>query len=146
MNGADVCVGGKKKNRAAPGGEYPQPGVGCPAADRGCMDCIWHKDVAAHEAGREGKGSEAFDDEEGKVATGSATALKRLAWGLHVPLDAAGIDELLPDAECHRAKQGDGAGGPRRRQETCRPMIDGRCRAVPFQSASKVGPVIARVG
>src|SRR5258708_37801234 len=69
-----------------------------------------HKDVAAHEAGCEAKRSDAFDHEQGKVATGSATALKRLALGLHVPLDAARIDELLPDAECHRAKQGDGAG------------------------------------
>src|SRR5439155_7811075 len=107
---ADDAVGWIEINPARSRQVDLQPSMGCPAADSGCRVCIWHKDVAAHEAGREAKRSDAFDHEQGKVATGSATALKRLAWGLHVPLDAARIDELLPDAECHRAKQGDGAG------------------------------------
>src|SRR6266508_689728 len=78
---------GSKSTQPAPGNL--QPSVGRPAADSGCAVCVWHKDVTAYEAGREAKRSDTFDHERRKVATGSATALKRLAWGLHVPLDAA---------------------------------------------------------
>src|SRR3974390_3152596 len=86
---ADDAVGWIEINPARSQQVDLQPSMGCPAADSGCTVCIWHKDVAPHEAGREAKRSDAFDHEQGKVATSSATALKRLAWGLHVPLDAA---------------------------------------------------------